>query len=265
MRMMTIASGSSGNCIYVGNDNTHILIDAGVSRKRIVDGLKMADLSISDISAIFVTHEHSDHIKALGVLSRKDGIPIYSTAGTIAGIKGCDALGQIDEGLFNCVKADADIMINDLSVHTFNISHDANEPVAYTVSDGIKKVGIATDLGFFDDYIVDNLTGSDAMLIEANHDVNLLQVGSYPYYLKQRILGNKGHLSNENSGRLIDRVLNDHVKHIFLGHLSKENNYDKLAFETVRMEIDMSESTYRAADFNIEVARRDVPSDIIFV
>lgn len=265
MRMMTIASGSSGNCIYVGNDNTHILIDAGVSRKRIVDGLKTAGLSISDITAILVTHEHSDHIKGLGVLSRKDEIPIYSTKGTIAGIKATDTLGQLDEGLFNCVNADSDIRINDLTVHTFNISHDANEPVAFTISDGKKKVGIATDLGFYDDYIVNNLTGSDAMLIEANHDVNLLQVGSYPYYLKQRILGNKGHLSNENSGRLIDRLLHDNVKQVFLGHLSKENNYDKLAFETVRLEIDMSESAYRANDFNIEVAHRDVPSDIVII
>ncbi|MBQ4282860.1 MAG: MBL fold metallo-hydrolase [Lachnospira sp.] len=265
MRMMTIASGSSGNCIYVGNDNTHILIDTGVSRKKIVDGLKMADLSISDISAVLVTHEHSDHIKGLGVLSRKDGIPIYSTYGTIEGIKACDTIGTIDESLFNVVKADSDIIINDLTVHTFNISHDANEPVAYTISDGAKKVGVATDLGYFDDYIVDNLLGANAMLIEANHDVNLLQVGSYPYYLKQRILGNRGHLSNENSGRLIDRVLHSDVKHVFLGHLSKENNYDKLAFETVRLEIDMSESEYRAADFNIEVARRDVPSEVIFI
>lgn len=265
MRMMTIASGSSGNCIYVGNDNTHILIDTGVSRKKIVDGLKAAQLSISDISAVLVTHEHSDHIKGLGVLTRKDEIPVYSTKGTIAGIKACDYIGELNNDLFHCIEADRDFKINDLTVHAFNISHDANEPVAYTINDGEKKVGIATDLGFYDDYIVDNLTGSQAMLIEANHDVNLLQVGSYPYYLKQRILGNKGHLSNENSGRLIDRVLHNDVKHIFLGHLSKENNYDKLAFETVRLEIDMSDSAYKAADFNIEVARRDVPSDIIFI
>lgn len=103
-----------------------------------------------------------------------------------------------------------------------------------------------TDLGYYDDYIVNNLTGSQAMLVEANHDVNLLQVGSYPYYLKQRILGNKGHLSNEVSGKLINDLLNDNVNTVLLGHLSKENNYDKLAFETVRLEIDMSENGYKA-------------------
>ncbi len=263
MRMMTIASGSSGNCIYVGNDNTHILIDTGVSRKRIVDGLKTAGLDISDIDAVLVTHEHSDHIKGLGVLSRKDEIPIYSTKGTIEGIKSCDTIGELNSELFHSVLADEDFCINDLTVRAFNISHDANEPVAYTICDGGKKIGIATDLGYYDDYIVNNLLGAQGLLIEANHDVNLLQVGSYPYYLKQRILGNKGHLSNENSGRLIDRILNNDIRHIFLGHLSKENNYDKLAFETVRLEIDMSESAYKATDFNIEVAGRDVPSNII--
>lgn len=263
MRMMTIASGSSGNCIYIGSDHTHILIDAGVSRKRIIDGLKMADVSIDDISAVFVTHEHSDHIKGLGVMARKDEIPVYSTQGTIDGIWGTSALGELPKALFQPIQADTDIQIQDLVIHAFSVSHDANDPVAYTVCCGGSKAGIATDLGYFDDYTVENLSGSDAMLIEANHDVNLLQVGSYPYYLKQRILGKKGHLSNETSGRLIDRLLTDHVKNIMLGHLSKENNYDKLAFETVRMEINMSESIYKAQDFNIAVASRSAPSAVI--
>lgn len=263
MRLMTIASGSSGNCIYVGSGNTHILIDSGISRKKIADGLAFAGLSMKDISAVFVTHEHIDHIKGLGVISRKDSIPIYSTKGTIRGIKECSSLGEMDESLFNEINADADVFVNDLQIHPFKVSHDANEPVAYTVKCKEKKIGIATDLGFYDDYIVDNIKGSQAMLIEANHDVNLLQVGSYPYYLKQRILSNKGHLSNETSGRLIDSLLENDVKNIFLGHLSKENNYDKLAYETVRLEIDMSDSEYRANDFDITVANRDIPSKIV--
>ena len=277
MRLMTIASGSSGNCIYVGSENTHILIDSGISRKKIADGLALAGLSMKDISAVFVTHEHIDHIKGLGVISRKDSIPIYSTKGTIRGIKECSSLGEMDESLFNEINADADVFVNDLQIHPFKVSHDANEPVAYTVKCKEKKIGIATDLGFYDDYIVDNIKGSQAMLIEANHDVNLLQVGSYPYYLKQRILSNKGHLSNETSGHLIDSLQNlrciaffyfdslleNDVKNIFLGHLSKENNYDKLAYETVRLEIDMSDSEYRADDFDITVANRDIPSKIV--
>lgn len=265
MRMMTIASGSSGNCIYIGSEHTHILIDAGISRKKIMEGLQKAALSLADISAVFVTHEHSDHIKGLGVMSRKDEIPVYSTQGTLDGILETTALGELPSELLHPVFPDTDIVINDLTVHPFRVSHDAREPVAYTVSCGNCKAGIATDLGYYDDYIVDNLKGAEALLIEANHDVNLLQVGSYPYYLKQRILGKKGHLSNEASGQLINRLLADNVKSVLLGHLSKENNYDKLAFETVRCEIDMSDSGYRAQDFNIEVAGRSTPSEIIML
>ena len=263
MRMMSIASGSSGNCIYIGTDNTHILVDAGISRKRIVEGLKVADISIDDISAILVTHEHIDHIKGLGVISRKEAIPIYTTSGTARGIMGCSSLGEISADICHIVEADCNFTINDMVIHPFMISHDANEPVAYTVTSGGKKAGIITDLGMYDDYIVDNLDGANALLVEANHDINLLQVGSYPYYLKQRILGNKGHLSNEASGRLVNRLLNDDLKGIMLGHLSKENNYEKLAFETVRLEIDMGENNYKAGDFPISVANREMPSDMI--
>ena len=218
MRMMPIASGSSGNCIYVGSDDTHILIDAGISRKKIEEGLNSIDLSLKDIDAVFVTHEHIDHIKGLGVMSRKDGIPIYSTPGTINGIAATTSLGDIDNSYYNTIKADSDTRIKDLVIHSFGVSHDANEPVAYNVTCDDKKASVITDLGYYDDYTISNLTGSDMMLVEANHDINMLQLGSYPYYLKQRILGDKGHLSNETSARLINNLLNDHIKGIYLGH-----------------------------------------------
>lgn len=262
MRMMTIASGSSGNCIYIGSDTTHILIDAGVSRKKIVEGLKTADLSIDDISAIFVTHEHSDHIKGLGVLSRKDEIPIYATEGTLSGIQGSSSLGEMPSYIFKPLHADNDLYINDLCIHSFRTSHDANEPTAYTVTCGNHKMSVITDLGKYDDYIIDNLKGTQSILIEANHDIKMLQVGSYPYYLKQRILGDRGHLSNESSGRLLCELLNDDLKSIMLGHLSKENNYEKLAYETVRLEIDMGDNEYKASDFAMSVAPRDNPSEM---
>lgn len=266
MRMMPIASGSSGNCIYLGTEDTHVLFDAGISRKRIEEGLNTAGLSLKDIDAIFITHEHIDHTKGLGVISRKDGIPIYSTSGTIEGIEQISSLGNIPDGIFNKINADEDISIGDVTVHPFRISHDANEPVAYTFTqkcaDGIKKASVVTDLGYFDDYVVDNLTESDIMLVEANHDINMLQVGPYPFYLKKRILGNKGHLSNDTSGQLVNSLLHDKLKKIYLGHLSKENNYDKLAYETVKLEIDMSDNSFKSSDFDIEVAKRDVLSGI---
>lgn len=264
MRIMSIASGSSGNCIYIGSDNTHILIDAGISRKRIAEGLKKAEVNLNDISAILVTHEHSDHIGGLGVVSRKDEIPIYASGGTVDGILS-SSLGEIPEGLLHTIKPDEDFVINDMTIHPFRVSHDANEPLAYSVSSGSHKIGVVTDLGKYDDYTISNMTGAEALLIEANHDVRMLQVGSYPYYLKQRILSDKGHLSNEESGRLLGALLNDRLEGIILGHLSRENNYAELAYETVRVEIDMGDNDYRAGDFRIEVASRSEPSDIIEV
>ncbi|MBQ2473322.1 MAG: MBL fold metallo-hydrolase [Lachnospira sp.] len=255
MRMMPIASGSSGNCVYVGSDNTHILIDAGVSRKKIEEGLNKIDLSVKDLSAIFVTHEHSDHIKGIGVISRKEAIPIYATQGTIDGILEA-GLGDMPEGILNRIGVDIPFYLNDLVIRPFAISHDANEPCAYSITNANKKVSVCTDLGCYDDYTVENLKESDILYVEANHDINLLQVGSYPYYLKQRILGNKGHLCNESSGQLISKVLHPNLKKVILGHLSKDNNYEKLAYETVKLEIDQSENDYKASDFEIEVAKR---------
>lgn len=265
MKLLSIASGSSGNCIAVGSDNTLILIDAGISKKRIEDGLNRNGFTLRDVSGILITHEHSDHIGGLGVVSRKYNIPIYTSGGTAEAIKECKTLGHIDESLFNVVTGDESFSIGDLTINPFNISHDAAEPLAYRVSGGKNSVAVATDMGTYDDYIVSNLQNLDALLLEANHDIRMLQTGSYPYYLKQRILSNKGHLSNEASGRLLSSVLHDNIKHIYLGHLSKENNYDKLAYEAVRLEISMSDNEYSADEFDIRVADRSEPSDMIEV
>ena len=146
-----------------------------------------------------------------------------------------------------------------------SISHDAADPVAYLVSDGRHRVGVVTDLGYYDADIVSHMEGLDALLLEANHDIHMLQVGAYPYPLKQRILGERGHLSNETSGQLLGQILHDGMQHILLGHLSKENNYDELAYETVRLEISLGDNPYRGNDFPIEVAKRDRPSSLIWL
>ncbi len=257
MRMFSVASGSSGNCICVGSNNTHILIDAGISKKRIEEGLREKDIDLSDIDAILVTHEHSDHISGLGVVSRKYSIPIYATSETLTQIEQYKPIGEVDKSLFNSIKPDVDFMIEGIKVKPFSVSHDAANPVAYRFNDGDKSVAVATDLGCYTDYTVENLKNLDAILIEANHDIKMLQVGAYPYYLKQRILGKKGHLSNEMSGQLLNSILNDKMKSVFLGHLSQENNYEELAYESVRMEIAMSDNQYKADDFPIQVAKRD--------
>lgn len=263
MRLCSIASGSSGNCIYAGSDTTHLLIDTGISGKRTEAGLNSLGISGYDLDGILITHEHIDHISGLGVLARKYHIPIYSTPGTKAAIWRAKSVGEIDGDLFQDIYPDESFTIKDMSVYPIRISHDAAEPVAYRLSHEGKTAGIMTDLGVYTDYTVECLKGVDALLLEANHDINMLQVGPYPYYLKQRILGERGHLSNEASGQLLSRLLHDKLKAVLLGHLSKENNLAELAYETVRVEVTMADTPYHGNDFPIRVADRSTCSEVL--
>ena len=250
MKLLSIASGSSGNCYYVGNSDTHLLVDVGISCKRVENALKDEGIKPSELDGVLVTHEHIDHVKGIGVLARKHGVPIYATAGTIAEMKKMTSLGSIDEGLFHEIRPDEKILIKDITVDPSSIWHDAADPVCYSLYGDGKKVSIATDMGNYNDYIVDKLD---------NHDVRMLEAGPYPYYLKRRLLGNYGHLANELSGQLIYRLLNDHVKGILLGHLSKENNFEELAYETVKLELEDNSYANDVREFGLAVARRDMP------
>lgn len=265
MRMCSIASGSSGNCIYVGSDNSHLLIDTGISKKRIEEGLNKLEIKGDELDGILITHEHSDHIKGLGVFSRKYEIPIYATPGTIAGIKESSSLGKMPEGLLHPIKADHPFQLGELDVHPFAISHDANEPSGYRFEQDGKKIAVATDLGKYDEYTVENLKDLNAVLLESNHDIHMLEVGPYPYYLKQRVLGDRGHLSNELSGRLLCDILHNNLQSVLLGHLSKENNYEELAYETVKLEVTLGQNPYKGDDIPIAVAKRDQVSAVIEV
>lgn len=277
MRLCSIASGSSGNCIYVGSDTTHLLVDVGISGKRTEEGLKELGLSMRDIDGIFITHEHADHIAGLGVLCRKYEIPVYATTGTIEAIKKTTSVGEIPEELFSPVCAEEKIIVKDLVCNPMRISHDAAQPVAYRIQHGRKRVGIITDLGNYNDYTIESLRGMDALLLEANHDVNMLQVGPYPYYLKQRIAGDRGHLSNERAGQLLYRLIHDKLQAVLLGHLSKENNLPELAYETVRVEVTMAQmhghadetgeegSSAKMTDFPMYVAPRNQNSPVIHI
>ena len=265
MRFCSIASGSSGNCIYVGSDNTHVLVDIGISGKKMETGLNNLELTGRDLDGILITHEHSDHIKGLGVISRKYGIPIYATGGTVDAMMRTNALGKIPEGIFHEIREDESFMINDLKVNPFTIPHDAAQPVGYRLEHDGHSVGIATDLGKYDEYTVNHLKNVNAMVLESNHDVHMLEVGPYPYPLKRRVLGDKGHLSNELSGRLLCDILHDNIKRVFLGHLSKENNYEQLAYETVKLEIALGNNPYKGDEIPIAVAKRECMSEIVCI
>ena len=263
MRFASIASGSSGNCIYTGSDHTHVLIDTGISAKRIDQGLKEMGLTGKDIGGIMITHEHTDHICGLGVLLRKYQIPVYATAKTIRKILRTSSLGAIPEELFHPIQADQPFWIGDLEIQPITISHDAADPCAYRIEHQGKSAAVMTDLGEYSGYTINHLQNLDVLLLEANHDIRMLEVGPYPWSLKQRILGARGHLSNTSSGELLSRILNDHMKAVFLGHLSKENNLPELAYETVRMELFFHQDRYRAEELPIRVADRQKASPLI--
>ncbi len=241
MRICSLSSGSSGNCIFVSSGLTKILVDAGVSGVKIEQELRTIGENIDAIDAMLITHEHIDHIKSIGVLARKHAISIYGTKGTIdAALYGSHPIGKVNSELFNYIIPNSPFMIGDVLVSPFSVSHDAADPVAYCFEANGKKIGTATDLGLYDEYIIDNLKNSNVLYLESNHDVHMLEAGTYPYALKQRIKGDKGHLSNDSCAELLVRLCNESdtcIKHVILAHLSEENNFPELAYETVNSEI----------------------------
>ncbi|MBR3645467.1 MAG: MBL fold metallo-hydrolase [Lachnospiraceae bacterium] len=264
-KITPIASGSSGNCICLSNDDSAILIDAGVSKKKIEEGLKSANILPDNVKGMFVTHEHSDHIKGLGVFTRKYEIPVFATSKTIDYMLESGSLGKVNTSLFNSVTPGTRMQFDKFDLIPFSVSHDAVDPVAYRVESDNSSCAVVTDLGYYDDYIVENLNDLDAVYLEANHDVYMLQTGPYPYSLKQRVWGNKGHLSNETAGQLLSKILSPKLKNVILGHLSNENNYPELAYEAVRNEVNAGEGNIYSNNYHMVVARRDVPTQSIII
>ena len=263
MRLCSIASGSSGNCTYISSDTTELLIDTGISKTRVENGLRQLHVNPEHLQGILITHEHSDHIRGLGVMARRYHLPIYATPKTIDAIRSMGFLGKIDDELYCPIQKDETFLVGDIQIQPFGISHDAADPVAYRFRSEGKQIGVATDMGTFDEYIVDNLRDLDSLLLEANHDVRMLQTGSYPYYLKLRILGSYGHLSNDSSAQLLCRVVNPRLQSVLLGHLSQENNMEEIAFETVRQEVARQANEQGMALPDIRVAHRDRLSHIV--
>ena len=237
MKIASIASGSSGNCIYVGSGRYHILIDAGISLRRIEAGLNQLGLTAADIDAVLITHEHSDHVNGLGPLLKKHHTPVFATAGTVNALSRMAALSAVEEEIYHYVTPGQTFRLGDFDITPVRISHDAAEPVMYRLGCGNCCAAVATDIGVVTEPLIDALTGLDALFLESNHDVRMLQVGPYPYYLKQRILSDSGHLSNENAGQLLARLCSPRLKTVVLSHLSKTNNYRDLALESVRLEL----------------------------
>ncbi len=229
---LSLVSGSSGNCALVSDGKTTLLADCGLSCKALEQALQRIGISPWDIDALVITHEHNDHIKGAGVVSRKYNLPIFATAKTHE----CMDIGKIDEHNIKYISQDIDFEVGTIGVKPFSIPHDAANPVGYNFFFGNKKLSLATDIGKMNDYIFGHLKGSIAVLLESNHDINMLRFGRYPQVLKKRILGELGHLSNEAAAQTVLELVKNGTRHIMLGHLSNENNTPRLAYtETINL------------------------------
>ncbi len=228
-----LASGSKGNAIFVSTPDTAVLVDAGLSGIEIQRRMATLGRTPDDLKAIIITHEHTDHVKGAGVLSRRFNIPVYLTADTF---NACKGLGKIDQiNFFECGSA---FDIGSLAVNPFSISHDACDPAGLTLKHQGKKIGIATDLGVVTNLVRTHLSRANALYIESNHDPDMLMTGPYPWYLKQRIQSRTGHLSNQDARDLVAQVSHKDLDHVILAHLSEENNCPEKAATEMSKNLD---------------------------
>lgn len=257
MKLCPLCSGSSGNATYIEAGDARLLIDAGLSCKRISELLLKIGVDPRTLSAILITHEHIDHVRGVNVLSKKYDLPVYANADTWSMLKA--PLRDVAAKNVCVFESDRDFYLAGVRILPFSVPHDAVHCVGFTVSAQGHKVGVCTDLGHVDARILSILSGCDLLLFEANHDVDMLMAGSYPYLLKKRILSGNGHMNNDDCGRALVKLHETGVKNVILGHLSQENNYPALAMIAVRS---ILEEAGVANDMQIAIAAREEPTGV---
>jgi len=264
-RFCSLFSGSNGNSLFVSDGKTRILVDAGVSGIRIKKALCSIGEDFLNIDAVLVTHEHSDHSSCVGVVSRwvkYQNIPVYATKGTWYGMS--RTVGNINEASKNYIKANETFQIGDITIKPFSIPHDAADPVGYSFLCEGKKLTIATDIGHMNDSLLENIRNSDLLMLESNHDLEMLENGPYPYVLKRRIKSEHGHLCNSLAGETIANLALEGVKKFIIGHLSGENNRPDLALDTVGACIE-SAGLRIGRDIELHVAMRGITSEVFYI
>lgn len=262
MKFCSLSSGSSGNCIYVETQRSKFLIDAGFSGKQVEKLLTSIGVEAKDLDFLMVTHEHGDHIKGVGVLSRRYDLPIYANYGTWMAMG--NKLGKIKEQNIQVFRSDHPLEVRDVDILPISIYHDSAEAVGYVIESQGSKISVLTDTGFVSEQMMEHLRGSDVYLLEANHDLKMLEEGPYPPELKKRIRSLTGHLSNLDCGRVLGDLVRGEGEHVLLAHLSEENNLPGLAHQTVcdyltGLGLDTSK------DILLEVAGRYLPGEIIIL
>ena len=260
LNFCSLYSGSSGNSLLIETPNTKLLVDAGVSSKKIENALLDINIEPSSLDGILVTHEHIDHVQGLGTFSKKFDLPVFANQETL------DAMPkQIDKIASNNIKTfkvSDKFSIGDLDIKPFSIPHDAANPCGFNIWKDNKKISIATDIGHMTNNILARLEESLFIMLEANYDPEVLRCSSYPFPLKSRIAGPTGHLSNEIAGKTISHLLKSGLKSAMLGHLSKESNFPELAYQTVMDEL-ISNNSFEENMIHLGVASRDIHSELI--
>ncbi len=260
IRFCSLYSGSSGNCLFISSGSTRILIDAGLSCKKITEALNSIGESPQDIDALLITHEHSDHIRGVGTFSKRFGVPVYANYSTWAAMEAY-VENVSAENRVSFVTGEK-FGVGDIEIEAFNIPHDAVEPVGYNFYINGRKITTATDIGHVNKNLLSSIENSELILLESNHDVELLKVGPYPWHLKRRILSDVGHLSNEMAGKVVAYLASKGTKRFLLGHLSRENNFPELAYQTVCNAL--RERNIRiGSDIFLDVALRDRVGQVI--
>lgn len=260
MLFCPLCSGSGGNASYLRGESGGLLVDAGVNCKKLTALLNLIDVEPASLSGILITHEHSDHIAGVGVFARKYHVPVYADEPCMARL--LPAVGGLPPELMRVFEPDRDFFIRSLRVLPFSTPHDCAHPVGYAFSEGNKKISVMTDIGHVTERMLEAVADSDLILLEANHDVDMLRAGSYPYPLKMRILGGSGHLCNEDAGRVLVKLHDRGVRNAILAHLSRENNTPELALVTVRTVL---EDAGISGDMFITVAKREEPTGLFEV
>ena len=257
----SLYSGSSGNSLFVESENTKLLVDAGVSSKKIEEALANLEIDPTSIDGILITHEHSDHVQGLGKFAKKFNLPVFVNEKTLDAMpKQKEKISEKNIKLFNINEK---FEIGDLKVKPFSIPHDAANPCGFNIFKDDKKISIATDIGHMTNGVLKNLEDSIFIMLESNYDPEVLKYSKYPYQLKTRIAGPDGHLSNELAGKTISYLLNSGLKQAVLGHLSKQSNFPELAYKTVIEEIMCTK--YDENSLKLSVASRDIPGNKIIL
>ena len=262
IKFCSLYSGSSGNSLFISNGSTRILIDAGISGIRIQRALESINENPADLDAVLITHEHSDHTSCAGVMSRRFNLPVYTTRGTWKGMSG--SIGKMNEANVIYISANIDFNIKDIRIHPFSIPHDAADPVGYSFFSEDKKITIATDIGHMNNDLLENIKNSDFLMLESNHDIEMLDNGSYPYVLKRRIKSDHGHLCNNMAGETIALLARQGAKRFVIGHLSGENNCPEVAYRTVSSHIKNS-GFIIGETIELYVAKRNETSEVFVI